>query len=427
MSREGDRVSALAYAPAGKTIASGGDYGTVSLWDLATCRELRRLGELPRQVGAVGFTPDGKVLVAGAHDGTLTLWDVATGREKRTLQAPSGFFAFYFVDNKTLLAACADEMYRAWDLASGTELTHDPTHLGPVKAFAFAPDGHWVVSGSWESTVRQCDLATGQDMQQIQGHRSSLQALAVSPDGRMVASGSLDETLRVWEVLTGKERIHLKGLKEGVFALAFAPDGRTIASASNDTTILVWDTTDAPPMKGPAKAPVRLAPTQLEQLWQDLASSDAGVVYRAMWASARSASQTLPFLNNKLKLVVPADRQRVQMLLADLNNDEVTRRDKAVQELEKIGALCTPALEAALQASPSLDVRRRLERLREKARGVSPDTLLAFRVAELLELANTAEARRQLEALAREEPPTRATREARAALERLARRPVQAG
>jgi WD40 repeat protein len=426
--REGDRVASLVFAPDGKTLATGGEDCSVRLWDLTTCRELRRYGEHPRSVGAIAFSPDGKVLATGSHDGTIALWDAASSRELGNFQAPAGLLAFDFSpDGAILLGACADEEYRAWDVATGEELGAEPTNLGPLKALAFAPDGQTVITGSWESMVRLCERDTGKELRQFQGHRSWVQCTTCSPDGRTIASGSPDETVRLWEVRTGKMRLQIVGLKEGVQGIAFAPDGRTLASAGNDTTVLLWDLTGKAPIKGPARAPATLIPSQVEAIWRDLSSPDVPVAYSAIWGVANHAKQMVPFLKNKMKHLVPVDRQRLVTILAELGHEQVTRRDKAQQDLEKLGALCEPMLKAALQKSPPMEMRRRLEKLLEKAQGPnpSPDTLLALRLIEALELTNTAEARVIVEALTKEVPPTRITEEAQAALERMKRRPAE--
>jgi WD40 repeat protein len=64
-------VSAVAFAPDGKTVASAGKDRLVRLWDFATGRELRRFAGHGEQVECVLFTRDGKTLVSGAYDGTI--------------------------------------------------------------------------------------------------------------------------------------------------------------------------------------------------------------------------------------------------------------------------------------------------------------------------------------------------------------------
>ena len=58
--------------------------------------------------------------------------------------------------------------------------------------------------------------------------------------------------------------------------------------------------------------------------------------------------------------------QRIPRLLADLDDDEFTVREKASTELAKLGELALPALQKALAAEPSPEVRFRVEALLDK-------------------------------------------------------------
>ena len=110
---------------------------------------------------------------------------------------------------------------------------------------AVTPDGRYVVSGSYDRTLRVWELATGETKRTLQGHTREVRAVAVTPDGRYVVSGSWDKTLRVWDLATGETKRTLQGHTGEVSALAVTSDGRYVVSCSwHDRTLRVWDLKD---------------------------------------------------------------------------------------------------------------------------------------------------------------------------------------
>jgi WD40 repeat protein len=68
-----------------------------------------------------------------------------------------------------------------------------------VTSVAFSPDGHRIVSGSNDLTLRLWDADTGQPIgAPFTGHTNWVTSVAFSPDGQRVVSGSNDATLRFW-------------------------------------------------------------------------------------------------------------------------------------------------------------------------------------------------------------------------------------
>ena len=75
-----------AQSPDGKRIATGKGK-QISVLDAATGREVMRISAHRKDVTALAFSPDGKVLASADGDGTLTLIDGANGRLLRTMRA----------------------------------------------------------------------------------------------------------------------------------------------------------------------------------------------------------------------------------------------------------------------------------------------------------------------------------------------------
>jgi hypothetical protein len=120
---------------------------------------------------------------------------------------------------------------------------------------------------------------------------------------------------------------------------------------------------------------------------------------------------------------VKVDTDRVAKLIADLDADELEKRETATDELAKLGKAAEATLRAEQKkgASASAEVRVRLGQLLDRLEKgeLPPDERRALRAVEVLEMIGTQEARAALAGLAKGAADAVLTREAKAAMERL--------
>src|SRR5262249_38218055 len=74
--------STLALSPDGALLAQADGTG-VRVWDLEVNKELGRLAGHQGAVTALAFSPDGRRLATGSSDTTVLVWDVATMARRR--------------------------------------------------------------------------------------------------------------------------------------------------------------------------------------------------------------------------------------------------------------------------------------------------------------------------------------------------------
>jgi RNA polymerase sigma factor (sigma-70 family) len=414
-------VNGLALSPDGKLLAACGyNDNTIRLWDLANNKEVRSLKGHTSVIVSVAWSADGKTLVSGSYyDKTIRVWDAVTGKQRRVIQANQEWVGDVALspDGETVAAgAYRDGTIRLWSASTGAELRRIATPQDTVYALAFSPDGSALASGGTSGGICLWDPATGRQLRHWPSPQSWTSQLAFSRDGRTIVSGHGDPSVHLWEVATNKERACFMGDHGAMRAVAISRDGRSIASGSEDTTILVWNAACG------ARPDAVLSSKRLQELWRDLTEADAGRAYRAIWQLALSPRDALPFLAEQLRPIPPLDaakRKRIERLLADLDHEQFAAREQAEGELEKMGPDVEPALRKALEGKPSLEVRRRIEKVLEK---LANGRLRAMRALEAIEHMNAPEARQLLDTLANGTPRAWLTEEARKGRARLERR-----
>jgi WD40 repeat protein len=461
-------VRALRFAPDGQTLTAAGADGTFREWEAATGRELRfwrgrddahitfsldgrlfasggyrrqekgnlvNLGRLDtgkelfeltghnNTVAGLAFSPDGKTLATGCR-GDITFWDTATGQSSATIKGHQDLITalVYSPDGKTLASAGWDKTLRLWDVDTRKQRGEGQRIDRPFEALVFSPDGKLLASSSTGNDVLLWDAATGKPTGKLEGHTNGVSVLAFSPDGKLLASGGGDRVVRVWDVAQKKETRKFSGFTGTVHALAFAPDGKVLASVSESGELFAWK------LEGHSLRPlppVRLTPKEVETLWADLALEDACRARHVIGLLTADPARAVPALQKRL-CADAGETVQLRQRIADLDSNEFAIREAASKELEKAGGSAEQLLRRALADKPSLEMRKRLEvllnRLEQTPVRLSAEEIRQLRSVWVLEQIGSAEARGLLEDLANGEPEARITRDAKAALRRMARR-----
>ncbi|RSM57827.1 hypothetical protein DMH03_26100 [Amycolatopsis sp. WAC 01376] len=117
-------VTSLAFGPDGRSLASGSDDRTITVWTLADGTRKSTLRGHTDMVLALAYSPDGATLTSGSQDGTLRLWDVATGLQiGRPLESGAGYVWSLApsADGASLVAANGSTVVE-WPLSRGAWL-----------------------------------------------------------------------------------------------------------------------------------------------------------------------------------------------------------------------------------------------------------------------------------------------------------------
>lgn len=188
----------------GEHVASASADKTINLWTVYG-DECKNYGVLRGPKGAVlsiAFSPSRPLdrLYAASADKVLTTFDLKTGqtvRKHRGHQSIINCLAVSSVTGEDLIATASDDgTVRIWREDSKDEV--DKIELGyPILAVDWSQDGQQLFVGGIDNDVHCYDLRKKEVAWSLRGHTDSVCGVKLSPDGSYIVSVGFDSTVRI--------------------------------------------------------------------------------------------------------------------------------------------------------------------------------------------------------------------------------------
>lgn len=236
-------IYALALSADGQILASGSADESIKIWNLGNRKQLHTLSGKSKGIRTLAISPDGQTLASGDAVGTIEIWNLLTGERLNSFSGHEILVTSIAIspDGATLISGSTDRKIKLWNLKTGTlihTLTDDKST--PITSIAISPHGQAFASGDVGGAIKLWDLQSGKLIQTLTASLGKIDSVTFRPNGQTLASGSGDGVIRLWDLKTGKLLRPLTGHSAAVNSLAVTPDGQTLVSSSQDKTIRIW-------------------------------------------------------------------------------------------------------------------------------------------------------------------------------------------
>ncbi|QDU23873.1 WD40 repeat domain-containing serine/threonine protein kinase [Urbifossiella limnaea] len=250
--RQADRVVAghdarlltADVSPDGTLVASGDAAGLVKVTELATGREVTVFRCPAREVTVVRFSPNNRTLAVGGNDGSVSLRNAADGSVVWSRQAHPGpaLGLAWSKDGGRVASGGAGRAAKVWDAVTG-DVRQELPHPDRVTCLAWWPKSV-LLTGCEDKVARQWDPDTGALAFELPARDDPLRVLAHSPADRWFASAGEGPTIDLFHTATNRMPHRLLYAGGPVWSVAYEPGGRYLF-AGQSGRVLMWDTVEA--------------------------------------------------------------------------------------------------------------------------------------------------------------------------------------
>lgn len=223
-----------------RRLLSGSKDGTLRIWDILVKKCVNILTGHTKTVKSVRWGGEGRIF-SGSADGTIKIWSSFDGQLLTTLTSHGHWVntitlstdyllrtGIYDHNNRFMTSLLKPLKNRAKVLSRYNIAT-----LGHPERLATGSDDFtmflWTSNRYKVSKIR------------LTGHQQPINHVCFSPNGIWLISASFDKSIKLWNGMTGQLVAIYLGHVASVYMCAWSLDSRLFVSISKDSSLRVWD------------------------------------------------------------------------------------------------------------------------------------------------------------------------------------------
>ncbi|MGH9629439.1 MAG: c-type cytochrome domain-containing protein [Bryobacteraceae bacterium] len=269
-----ERIHSITFSKDGSLMmAAGGTparFGEVQFWDPAAGKLLRSITLTGDTVFGGSLSPDGSKAAVGCADNTVRILDVATGKELHKIGNHENWVlgTVFGGDGKRIVSVGPDRAAKLTDAGSGAFLENVNLLRDELAAVARHPGKEVVVIGGEDRIPyvykmdRPKNMKIADDttlIRQFEKQEGAIFALAWSPDGRNIAVAGAAPQVTIYDAENGQRVAACEGHTAGIYTVAFSPDSLRLVTGGFDGQVRIYSAASGKMEK--SFVPVPLSPS----------------------------------------------------------------------------------------------------------------------------------------------------------------------